>query len=100
MRFDFDRARNPFLVPTDGRIGARDAALHCHNGRRRRPPRGRLPFVWPARIEDVGCHALGEYRHCVKTNREGPLIGQRWFDARVTKPPFPFGHGLSWTRFE
>jgi outer membrane protein assembly factor BamB len=43
MRFDFDRAGNPFLLPTDGRIGARDAAPHCQDGvlRRRQACQGK-----------------------------------------------------------
>lgn len=32
MTFDFDRARNPFLKPSGGRIGVRDSALHYHDG--------------------------------------------------------------------
>jgi beta-glucosidase len=30
---------------------------------------------------------------------EGAAVGYKWFDKNATKPLFPFGHGLSYTRF-
>lgn len=70
-------------------------------------PSGKLPFTFPARIEDVGAHALGDYH--AKGSRdtidirynEGIFVGYRWADRqKKTKPLFPFGYGLSYTTFE
>lgn len=65
-------------------------------------PSGKLPFTFPARLEDSPAHALGAYPGREGTVRydEGLLVGYRWFDTKRIAPLFPFGHGLSYTRFE
>jgi beta-glucosidase len=65
-------------------------------------PSGKLPCTFPARLEDSPAHALGAYPGKGGTVRydEGLLVGYRWFDAKSVEPLFPFGHGLSYTRFE
>jgi beta-glucosidase len=63
-------------------------------------PAGKLPASWPRRWEDS--HAYGRYPGGggVVSYDEGLLVGYRWFDAKKIEPLFPFGHGLSYTRFE
>ena len=63
-------------------------------------PSGKLPASWPRRWEDS--HAFGRYPGSggVVSYDEGLLVGYRWFDAKRVEPLFPFGHGLSYTRFE
>lgn len=70
-------------------------------------PSGKLPFTFPAKLEDVSAHSLGEYTDKrsqkvidIKYN-EGIFVGYRWTDKqKKVKPLFPFGHGLSYTTFE
>ena len=70
-------------------------------------PSGKLPFTFPARIEDVPAHIFGEYvgvasRDTVDVEyKDGIYVGYRWTDMqKKTRPLFAFGHGLSYTTFE
>jgi beta-glucosidase len=65
-------------------------------------PSGKLPCTFPKRLEDSPAHALGAYpgTNGVVRYEEGLLVGYRWFDTKNIEPLFPFGHGLSYTRFE
>lgn len=65
-------------------------------------PSGKLSCTFPKRLEDSPAHALGAYPGKDGTVRyeEGLLVGYRWFDTRKVEPLFPFGFGLSYTRFE
>jgi beta-glucosidase len=67
-------------------------------------PSGRLPFTFPARLEDCGAHAFdtlcypGTGEH--EIYREDLMVGYRWADSHATQPLFAFGYGLSYTTFE
>jgi beta-glucosidase len=75
-------------------------------------PSGKLPFTWPAKLSDVGAHALnafpGTWRNGTKGRngiideeyKEGIYVGYRWVDHAKTVPTFAFGHGLSYTTFK
>lgn len=73
-------------------------------------PSGKLPFTFPAKIEDVGAHAFGPEAYPGVPRKDGSdiwdeeykediFVGYRWVDKEKTKPLFPFGHGLSYTTF-
>lgn len=62
---------------------------------------GRLPCTFPKQLADSPAHALNAYpgANGVVTYTEGLLVGYRWFDAKQIEPLFPFGYGLSYTKF-
>ncbi len=68
-------------------------------------PAGRLPMTWGRRLEDYPAtdprfpERSGTGVADRTTFSEGVNIGYRWFDREKIKPLFPFGHGLSYTRF-
>jgi beta-glucosidase len=62
----------------------------------RAEPGGRLPVTMPAREAD--CPVLhAAPRRGLLTYDEGLLIGYRGYDARLSRPQYPFGHGLGYT---
>ncbi|MCP5165354.1 MAG: glycoside hydrolase family 3 C-terminal domain-containing protein [Pseudomonadales bacterium] len=63
-------------------------------------PGGKLAESFPTRLEDVPNRSWfpGELRRA--QYREGPWVGYRYFDTAGVPVAFPFGHGLSYTRFE
>lgn len=67
-------------------------------------PSGKLPFSFPAELEDCGAHAFGEIGYPgdgVKVEyKEDILVGYRWHDTKKIPARYPFGHGLSYTTFE
>jgi beta-glucosidase len=65
-------------------------------------PSGRLPCTFPKKLADSPAHACEAYPGTfgIVTYSEGLLVGYRWFDAKDIDPLFPFGYGLSYTKFE
>jgi beta-glucosidase len=65
-------------------------------------PGGRLPATFP-RTEDHYPYAGDRQAYPGVAEqvryKEGVLVGYRWFDAKGHKPAYPFGHGLSYTKF-
>jgi beta-glucosidase len=65
-------------------------------------PAGRLPATFPASEQDLptaGDPSRYPGVDDVVTYSEGLFIGYRWYDTEGIAPVFPFGHGLSYTRF-
>lgn len=72
----------------------------------KKSPAGRLPFTWARRFEDMPAN---DPAYPERTNKgvdgkttfsEGIYVGYRWFDKKDIEPLFPFGYGLSYTKFE
>ncbi len=68
-------------------------------------PGGRLPFTWAQRLDQYVSH---DPAHPARSSRgvhgvtrfsEGIFVGYRWFDQQKIQPLFPFGFGLTYTRF-
>jgi len=64
-------------------------------------PSGHLPMTWPASASQGPTASPPAYpgKGNAVRYREGRLIGYRWYDAKRQRPLYPFGHGLSYTRF-
>jgi beta-glucosidase len=69
-------------------------------------PAGRLPVTWGRALAD---YPAGDPQHPERSSAgvggkttfsEGVDVGCRWFDRQGVAPLFPFGHGLSYTRFD
>jgi beta-glucosidase len=64
-------------------------------------PSGKLPVTFPKKLKDMPAHALGDYPGDSIVNfNEGIFVGYRYFDTYKVEPLFPFGHGLSYTKFD
>jgi beta-glucosidase len=61
-------------------------------------PSGKLPITFPQREQDLPQRVISQTDLTVDYS-EALNIGYRWFDAKNLAPLFPFGHGLSYTRF-
>ncbi|HET9409893.1 MAG TPA: glycoside hydrolase family 3 C-terminal domain-containing protein [Candidatus Sulfotelmatobacter sp.] len=64
-------------------------------------PSGKLPITFPQRIEDTPANAPEQYPGIDKVAHysEGVFVGYRHYDGENIEPLFPFGHGLSYTKF-
>lgn len=69
-------------------------------------PSGRLPLTFPRKLEDSPAHNTGSPRNYPGNEEkkvfyeEGVFVGYRWFDEKNIEPLFPFGFGLSYSKFD
>jgi beta-glucosidase len=63
-------------------------------------PGGRLPTTFPQRLEHNPSYGNFPGENSEVRYGEGVLMGYRWYDAHRLPVRFPFGHGLSYSRFE
>jgi len=64
-------------------------------------PSGKLPITFPKQLSDSPAHVSERTYPGSKDvfYDEGVFVGYRHFDIRNIEPLFPFGHGLSYTKF-
>jgi beta-glucosidase len=64
-------------------------------------PGGHLPVTFPVSLSQVPASTTAQFPGNGSTVQysEGVDVGYRWYDAKNTTPLFPFGFGLSYTRF-
>ena len=62
-------------------------------------PSGKLPITFPKRYEDCPSSIYFPGRNLKTLYGEDIFVGYRWYDYRQIEPLFPFGFGLSYTRF-
>jgi beta-glucosidase len=64
-------------------------------------PSGKLPVTFPKSLADVPARTAAEWGGVDGKVHyaEGLEVGYRWYDAKHIQPLFPFGYGLSYTRF-
>ena len=69
-------------------------------------PSGRLPVTFPRSLDQLPRPILDGFpeqrnaRISVDYRIEGAAVGYKWFDRSRLDPLFPFGHGLSYSRFQ
>jgi len=63
-------------------------------------PCGKLAQTWPRAFADTAVAQCGTYNATNVTYNERFYVGYRWHDFKGIAPQFPFGHGLSYTRFD
>jgi beta-glucosidase len=63
-------------------------------------PSGKLPVTFPKKFEDSPAAATYPGKNLETTYAEGIYVGYRYYDTKKVEPQFPFGFGLSYTKFE
>ncbi len=63
-------------------------------------PSGRLPITFPEKWSDCSAYSTYKHQDSVSVYSDGVFVGYRWFDEHNIKPLFPFGYGLSYTKFD
>ncbi|KIW07563.1 uncharacterized protein PV09_01519 [Verruconis gallopava] len=62
-------------------------------------PSGKLPTTFPKRLEDNPSYGNWPGQNLSVVYEEGIFVGYRHYEQHNKAPLFPFGHGLSYTKF-
>ncbi len=68
-------------------------------------PSGHLPVSFPASSRELafpqlpGAALRGNQPFSIDYGRQGAAVGYKWYQSKGLKPLYPFGYGLSYTRF-
>src|SRR6266545_4456886 len=63
-------------------------------------PSGKLPTTFPVHLEDNPAYINYPGENGKVRYGEGIFVGYRYYDKKNLAPLFPFGHGLSYTKFK
>ncbi len=98
IEMDFDVDADAVLhTYLSGQAGAQ-AILNVLTGKVN--PSGKLSETYPLRYEDCASSSNFLVKDRTVEYREGLYIGYRYFDSANIKVKYPFGYGLSYTKFE
>jgi len=79
--------------------GQAGASAHCQLIYGEENPSGKLAESFPISLQDTPAHAYFPGGPKTVEYRESLFVGYRFYDTVETEVLFPFGHGLSYTRF-
>ncbi len=80
-----------------GEAGAK-AIVNCLIGKAN--PSGKLAETYPLKIEDTPCYKNYPGTEVSVEHQESIFVGYRYYDTNKVKVLYPFGYGISYTKFE
>ncbi|MCR5663851.1 MAG: beta-glucosidase [Oscillospiraceae bacterium] len=92
----FDKVKALLYLGLPGEVGA-EAAVDLLYGKL--CPSGKLAESWPLRYRDCVCSSFYGKDRPDAQYREGVYVGYRYYASAGVPVRFPFGYGLSYTRF-